>query len=59
MQRDIFDSTLIINHGLKILDPNSITLRVYFIYLVLCGVIIFYCLYFNYYSSPCGSGVPR
>ena len=33
MQCVIFDPTIIINHGLKILDPNSITVIVYLIYL--------------------------
>ena len=34
MQPVIFDPTIIIiNHGLKILDPNSIAITVYLIYL--------------------------
>ena len=33
MQRVIFDPTIIINHGSKILDPNSITVIVCLIYL--------------------------
>ena len=33
MQRVTFDPTIIINHDLNILDPNSITVTVYLIYL--------------------------
>ena len=51
MQHVIFDPTIIINHGLKILEPNSIT---NFIYLILCGVMSLL-LMFNHYST-CGPG---